>query len=167
MRKLSKLLSLLLALALILSVSAAALAVDREELEDTMTGNPERRVDVVEVDGRDCFMYVPQSPRVGNLLQEQNCFFVFGDSAFADEDEVMQFAIDSGIADVADREGVCALFLNPLTTWDEETDAAALISAAYQRFSVWPNLEFVEGVANGFTHPRGAPSTTAFTRFSR
>ena len=161
MRKLTKLLALLLTLSLVLAIPTVALA-SRPEAEAWQEGNAVARVDEIEIEGRICYMYVPSSPRVGNLLQNTNVFFVFGDGAFADAKAVKDFAVSTGLAAICDREGVCALFFNPKTTWAEEADPNALIVGGYNMFSTWPDLKFENGVATSTWHDYG-PSNSGFS----
>ena len=139
-----KLVSVLIVLLLAFSLSlGAALA------EDAAVGNPAERVDEITVAGRTCYMFVPQSERIGRFLALTPILVVYGDEAYTAE-TALAAAHDFGFADIAAREGICVLFANPLEAWDSEADAAAapdFFAGIYKTYSSLPTLNFVEGVA--------------------
>ncbi len=112
-----------------------------------MVGVAEERIDEVEIAGRTCYMYVPASNRVGNILALTPIVVVFGDEAFTAE-TAMQYAQDYGFAEIAARDGLCVLFANPVESWDVETeeDAKALYFGIYNTYSSRPTVVFENGI---------------------
>ena len=133
-----------LALALALSCVCAAGA---EEAE--VKGNAVERVDELELAGRTCYMYVPASDRVGRFLGFAPMMMVLGDEPYTAE-SVLATAHEKGFTALAERDGSCILFVNPLESWDSEADDAAqadLMAAYWGTYASMPSLEFVDGKA--------------------
>jgi len=127
-----------------------------------MKGNSTERVDKVSVGGRDCFVYVPASERVGNFLGGTPLLVVFADEALKTSADVLAFAKQAGIADIATRDGLCVFFANPVKAWDdpdEGTHAAELIAGIYELFSCVPSYDFVNGVAKVTDEETGETKT--------
>ena len=154
MKKISRtLVALLLAAAMLvpgyagsLRAAAAGGAVDPTA---GMVGNDTARVDEITVAGRTCYMYVPESNRVGNFLALTPVVVVFGDGKFTAE-TAAQTAREGGFAALAERDGLCILFANPKESWDSEADAnaaAELYAGIYNTYSSRPSLNFVDGKA--------------------
>ena len=130
-------------------VSAAFAETDREELTKDMVGTTAERVDELELAGRTCYMYVPASNRVGNFLGFAPMFMVLGDEPFT-ADSVLETAHEKGFTELAERDGICMLFANPLESWDSEADNAAeadLMAAYWNTYASMPSLVFEEGRA--------------------
>ena len=143
-----KLLSMAVALAMMLTACCAVLAAP-EDLTAGMVGNAEERVDELELAGRTCYMYVPASNRVGNFLGFAPMFMVLGDEPFT-ADSVLETAHEKGFSTLAERDGICMLFVNPIESWDSEADDAAqedLMMAYWNTYASMPSLEFVDGRA--------------------
>ena len=154
MKKISRtLVALLLAAAMLvpgyagsLRAAAAGGAVDPTA---GMVGNDTARIDEITVAGRTCYMYVPESNRVGNFLALTPVVVVFGDGKFTAE-TAAQTAREGGFAALAERDGLCILFANPKESWDSEADAnaaAELYAGIYNTYSSRPSLNFVDGKA--------------------
>lgn len=117
------------------------------QLAARMAGNTEERVDEVTVAGRTCYMYVPESTRIGNFLGLTPIVVVFGNEAFTAE-SALAAARGKGFADLAQRDGLCILFANPVESWDSTADAAAadaLYTSIYSTYSSRPDVVFVNG----------------------
>ena len=127
-----------------------------------IVGNSTERVDKVTVADRDCFVYVPASHRVGNFLGGTPLLVVFADEALSTKADVMTYAKDTGIAEIATRDGLCVFFANPVKAWDdseEGTHAAELIKGIYDLYSCVPSFEFVDGVATVTDEETGETKT--------
>ena len=150
MRHLGKiLLALALASALIMTSFVNVHAMNAEDLTAGMVGNAEERVDELELAGRTCYMYVPASNRVGNFLGFAPMFMVLGDEAFTAE-SVLETVNEKGFKTLAERDGICMLFVNPIESWDSEADAEAqeeLMLAYWKTYASMPGLKFVDGKA--------------------
>lgn len=113
-----------------------------------MVGVDKERVDEVVVAGRTCYMYVPQSNRVGNFLTLTPMVMVFGDKPY-DAKSVLEIAHRNGFAEIAQRDGICILFVNPLSSWTSEEDKAAadeLFAAFFDIYCSKPSIKFEQGV---------------------
>lgn len=122
----------------------------KDRLTSEMVGNDTARIDEITVADRTCYMYVPESNRVGNFLTLTPIVVVFGDEAFTAQ-TALETAENGGFAELAERDGLCILFVNPTGEgWDSEADAeaaAALYSGIYDTYSSRPSLDFVDGKA--------------------
>ena len=121
---------------------------ETEQLIETL-GNAVERVDELELAGRTCYMYVPQSDRVGRFLGFAPMFMVLGDGPFTAE-SVLETAHEKGFTELAERDGICMLFVNPIESWDSEADNAAeaeLMAAYWDTYASMPGLVFVDGKA--------------------
>lgn len=131
--------------------SAAELEPYGTDATTWMVGNEDERIDTVEVAGRDCFVFVPESPKVGNLLNLTPVVIVCGDEAWTEES--VQDAVDNlGFGEIGRANGVCIVFANPIEAWGSEADAAAadaLHQGIMDLFTSRPELTFVNGVASG------------------
>ncbi|NLL34275.1 MAG: hypothetical protein GX257_03065, partial [Clostridiales bacterium] len=148
------------------SISIVKEAKADTKVKDTVTahivGNSTERVDKVTVADRDCFVYVPASHRVGNFLGGTPLLVVFADEALSTKADVMTYAKDTGIAEIATRDGLCVFFANPVKAWDdseEGTHAAELIKGIYDLYSCVPSFEFVDGVATVTDEETGETKT--------
>lgn len=145
-----KLAAMLLALVMLLACCASASAhVDAAALTKDMVGNAEERVDELELAGRTCYMYVPASNRVGNFLGFAPMFMVLGDEPYTAE-TVLQTAHEEGFTVLAERDGICMLFVNPVEAWDSAADDAAaddLMAAYWATYASMPSLVFENGKA--------------------
>lgn len=120
-----------------------------KDLAAKMVGNTVERFDEITVADRTCFMFAPESGRVGNFLGLTPVIIVFGDEAFTAE-SVRETAETKGFAEIARRDGICVLFVNPITSWDSEEDAAAadsLFSGIFKVYHSAPALVFENGIA--------------------
>ena len=156
-RTVRKLVAVLVSMALLLTclvgttavTASAATTITAADLTASMVGNSQERVDEITVAGRTCYMYVPESNRVGNFLGLTPMIMVLGDTAFTKE-SALKTAQNDGFAEIAARDGICILFVNPLESWDSQMDqeaAAELFADFYQVYSSSPGLEFKNGVA--------------------
>ena len=156
-RTVKKLVAVLVSMALLLTclvgttavTASAATTITAADLTASMVGNSQERVDEITVAGRTCYMYVPESNRVGNFLGLTPMIMVLGDTAFTKE-SALKTAQNDGFAEIAARDGICILFVNPLESWDSQMDqeaAAELFADFYQVYSSSPGLEFKNGVA--------------------
>lgn len=116
-------------------------------LTEKMVGVSKERVDEITLAGRSCFMYVPESNRVGRFLALTPMIMVFGDEKF-DANSVLSAAETYGCKEIAQRDGVCVLFVNPTTTWEEETQANELFASFFDIYSSKPSVKFTDGVGS-------------------
>ena len=86
MKKISRtIIALLLAVCMLVPGYASSLRASAKGSVDPtagMVGNDHARIDQITVAGRTCYMYVPDSNRVGNFLALTPVVVVFGDEAF-------------------------------------------------------------------------------------
>ena len=150
MQTMRKMLVILLSMAMLLScVGVASAEVDAAALTKDMIGNAEERIDELELAGRTCYMYVPASNRVGNLIGFAPMFMVLGDEPFTPE-TVLSTAHEKGFTYLAERDGICMLFVNPIEAWGSEADDAAeaeLMAAYWATYASMPSLVFENGKA--------------------
>ncbi len=143
-------LSIVLALLMLAGcMSAAGAEVDAAALTKDMVGTTEERVDELELAGRTCFMYVPASNRIGNFLGYAPMFMVLGDEPYTAE-TVLATAHEKGFTALAERDGICMLFVNPIEAWGSEKDDAAaddLMAAYWATYASMPGLVFENGKA--------------------
>lgn len=126
---------------------ASSAAATPAQLAAKMVGTSKERIDEVTVAGRTCYMYVPESPRIGNILALTPIVAVFGDQAFTAK-TALSTAKNSGFAELAKRDGLCILFVNPIKSWGSKEDAAAvdaLYAGIYDTYSSRPDVVFTEG----------------------
>ena len=156
-RTIKRLVAVLVSMALVLTclvgttavTASAATTFTAADLTAGMVRNDQERVDEITVAGRTCYMYVPESNRIGNFLGLTPMIMVLGDTSFTKE-SVLQTAQNDGFAEIAARDGVCILFVNPLESWDSQADqeaAAELFADFFQVYSSSPGLKFENGVA--------------------
>lgn len=144
----------------LVKASAASVSNGNEVAAETI-GNPTARIDAVEMGGRTCYVYVPASERVGNMLFTAPLVVVFGDGKYTEAD-VLKEVRDCGFADIATRDGLCIVFANPIESWDSEADASAagsLIAGIFDAFSCNPTYDFVNGVATVTDEKTGETKT--------
>ena len=67
-----------------------------------MVGNDTARIDEITLADRTCYMYVPESNRVGNFLTLTPIVVVFGDEAFTAQ-TALETAENGGFAELAER----------------------------------------------------------------
>ena len=157
--------SILLAFALLVCGQAGLVKASAASVTGSV-GNAAARVDAVELGGRTCYIYVPASDRVGNMLFPAPLVVVFGDGKYTQAD-VLKEARDSGFDALAARDGLCIVFANPIESWDSAADASAagsLIAGIYDAFSCNPNYKFVNGVAT-VTDEQTGETKTYYTAF--
>ncbi|HPJ02453.1 MAG TPA: hypothetical protein PKU80_06410 [Candidatus Limiplasma sp.] len=136
-------------------------AFDRAYFTADMVGNAVERIDELTLEGHTCYMYVPASNRVGTMLAFAPMMMVFGDEAYTAE-SALATAHDKGFSAIAERDGACILFVNPLESWDSEADALnaqALYLSFYTIYSSNPLLVFENGTATKVNAETGEEST--------
>ena len=134
---------------LVLAMILGCAGVSGAEEAGKMVGNATERVDELQLAGRTCYMYVPASDRVGNFLGFAPMIMVLGNEAYT-ADTVLATAHEKGFAALAERDGSCILFVNPVEAWDSEADDAAagdLMAAYWATYASMPALVFTDGKA--------------------
>lgn len=117
-------------------------ATQAKEIETT------EKVDVVTIDAgdydRECYYYIPTSTAVGTRSCNSPIMIVFGDEKYTEE-SVIKEANESGLAEIAAKEGSIVVFANPYSdTWSADTDAE-LYTGIISTFSDSSGYAWVDG----------------------
>ncbi len=82
----------------------------------------------VEINGAECFAYFPAAENLVESPEGNPIIMVYGEERYT-HDSAMEQAKESGLADIAAREGSVILFVNPLGEEWEEADADTYLEA--------------------------------------